>query len=77
MSPVMAEVLTLVASVAAVLIGGAAGLGIVYDGVDSPFWLLTFGTTALVGLTLFVWDGRTVLSVLPLPRRSIAVERNG
>jgi hypothetical protein len=54
-----------------------AGLSIVHYGVDSPFWLLTFGTTVIVGLTLLVWNGRTVLSVLPLPRLSIAVERNG
>jgi hypothetical protein len=67
-----------VTGVAAVLIGGAAiGLGLVHYGVDSSLWLLTFGTTVLVGLTLFVWGGRTVLSVLPVPRLTVSIERNG
>jgi hypothetical protein len=74
----MREVLRLITGVAAVLIGGGmAGLGLVHYSVDSPVWLLTFGAMVLVGLTLLVWGGRTVRAVLPVPRLSIAVERNG
>ena len=70
--------LTFVAGVAAVLIGAVAvGLGLVHYSVDNSLWLVTFGMTVLVGLTLFVWGGRTVLAVLPVPRISVSIERNG
>lgn len=72
------NVLQFVAGVAAVLIGGVAvGLGLVHYGVDSSLWLVAFGMTVLVGLTLVVWGGRTVRSVLPVPRISISIKRNG
>lgn len=61
---------------AAVLVRGiVAGFGIIHYGVDSALWLLVFGATALVGLVLLAWGGRTLFSVLPVPRISVSVER--
>ena len=45
--------LIFVAGVAAVLIGVVAvGRGLVHYGVDNPLWLVTVGTTVLIGLSL-------------------------
>lgn len=72
----MTGVMKFLAGVAAIPIGGVvAGFGLVHYGVASPLWLLIFGVMTLVGLTLLVWGGKTVLSVVSV-KISISDERD-